>query len=431
MADKVKSKKAIVPENLGNRLREFWDEFTHPRFRHVAYALDALCLILLLGIVWLYLNSDNIAQQREARIPYAESVVTMARPIDSDELPADAKPHEEEQLPEHEVEPRALEMPTAPERVESVQDMAEDTAPATAPEPEPTPQIAEQSVVEVKEAVIAPDLPIRLSPKPAPDLLEKIEFGDVPKISAKGEKPWQFYARPLPPSIESDLNTPRIAILVTDLGVSDSLSKQAMDSLPPEISLAFNPYSDNLDTLMRQARETGHETFMMLPMEPMTYPDDDPGPRALLTSVSQVQNRNRLQWVMARGHSYVGLINFMGSRFMTADDHMPNIMDEINKRGLAFLDTRETPRSLAPRLAREINMPFTTIDFAIDRDLDEQKIMVQLEKLEIIAREYGLAIGTASPYPITFENLKKWVDTLEKKNIRLVPVSSLIVDETP
>ena len=54
-------------------------------------------------------------------------------------------------------------------------------------------------------------------------------------------------------------------------------------------------------------------------MEPFDYPDNDPGPQTLLTSLTPQQNVDRLYWLMSRFQGYVGLINMMGARFTASE----------------------------------------------------------------------------------------------------------------
>ena len=48
-------------------------------------------------------------------------------------------------------------------------------------------------------------------------------------------------------------------------------------------------------------------------MEPFDYPDNDPGPQTLLTSLEASQNIDRLHWLMSRFQGYVGIANHMGA----------------------------------------------------------------------------------------------------------------------
>jgi polysaccharide deacetylase 2 family uncharacterized protein YibQ len=82
-------------------------------------------------------------------------------------------------------------------------------------------------------------------------------------------------------------------------------------------------------------------------MEPYDFPDNDPGPQTLLTSLSADQNMDRLYWHLSRMQGYAGLTNFMGARFVATDAAMQPIIREAAKRGLGFSTT--APRPAASR----------------------------------------------------------------------------------
>ena len=63
-------------------------------------------------------------------------------------------------------------------------------------------------------------------------------------------------------------------------------------------------------------------------MEPFDYPDNDPGPQTLLTSLSAEQNLDRLHWLMSRFQGYVGIANFMGARFTATEQALAPVLKE-------------------------------------------------------------------------------------------------------
>ena len=67
--------------------------------------------------------------------------------------------------------------------------------------------------------------------------------------------------------------------------------------------------------LVERARTEDHEVLLQAPMEPFDYPDNDPGPQTLLTSLTPDQNIDRLHWQMSRFQGYVGILSYMGARF--------------------------------------------------------------------------------------------------------------------
>ncbi len=101
-------------------------------------------------------------------------------------------------------------------------------------------------------------------------------------------------------------------------------------------------------------------------MEPFEYPDNDPGPQTLLTSLTPQQNIDRLHWLMSRFQGYVGLSNTMGARFTASEPSFAPILRETAKRGLIFVDDGSNPRSVAGRIAGANNLPFAQADVVID-----------------------------------------------------------------
>src|SRR5262249_37652362 len=136
--------------------------------------------------------------------------------------------------------------------------------------------------------------------------------------------------------------------------------------LPGAVTLAFAPYGADLERWVSRARGEGHEILLQVPMEPFDYPDNDPGPQTLLTSLATDQNIDRLQWLMSRFQGYVGITNYMGARFTASDAALTPVVREAGKRGLIYMDDGSSARSLAAQLAGSNNVPFAKTDVVLD-----------------------------------------------------------------
>ena len=78
-----------------------------------------------------------------------------------------------------------------------------------------------------------------------------------------------------------------------------SSGEAGIDSLPPEVTLSFVPYSEDLQGWIDDARAAGHEVILEIPMEPYDYPANDPGPHTLLARADAMENQRRLEWLMS------------------------------------------------------------------------------------------------------------------------------------
>lgn len=254
-------------------------------------------------------------------------------------------------------------------------------------------------------------------------LLENSRYGVIP-IAADGLKPFRAYAAGSDLQRTRAATTPSIAIVVAGLGIGAAKTNDAIMKLPGAVTLAFTPYGSDPSRLVGQARAQKHEVLLQIPMEPFDYPDNDPGPQTLLTSLPADQNIDRLAWHMSRFQGYVGLANFMGSRFVVTDAALQPIMKEAARRGLGYFDDGSAPRSVAGTLADAQAMPFAKADATIDMVPTAAEIDKTLARLEGIARERGTAVGVASALPVSIERIGAWARQLESRGIMLVPLTT-------
>nr|WP_279347131.1 divergent polysaccharide deacetylase family protein [Govania unica] len=244
----------------------------------------------------------------------------------------------------------------------------------------------------------------------------------MPKIGSDGREPWQVYSRPY----EDKTARPRIAIVITGLGLSKLVTETAITTLPPAVSLAFSPYGEGLVARSRRAREAGHELLLMLPMEPQDYPKNDPGPHSLLTSLPAAENIARMHWVMSRFPGYVGVVNEMGSKFSASEEAMTPVLKELKSRGLLFMDSRSSQYSVAGKLARTLRVPRAINNRYIDEQPSEDQIRKQLDDIENLARSYGAAAAIGRAHPVTMRTVAAWAAGLEKRGFELVPLTAVV-----
>ncbi|HEX7881989.1 MAG TPA: divergent polysaccharide deacetylase family protein [Afipia sp.] len=259
-----------------------------------------------------------------------------------------------------------------------------------------------------------------------PKLLEASRYGMIP-VAADGLKSFRVYAAGSDAERASAAKKPMIAIVVTGLGVGAAKTADAITRLPGAVTLAFTPYGSDPGKLVERARAQKHEVLLQVPMEPFDYPDNDPGPQTLLTTLSAEQNADRFTWHMSRFQGYVGIANFMGSRFVATDAAMQPLVKEAARRGLAWLDDGSAPRSVAGVIAEGQAMPFAKADVSIDTVPTPAEIDRALARLETLAKERGSAVGIASALPISIERIGTWAKQLEARGLALVPLTTAML----
>jgi polysaccharide deacetylase 2 family uncharacterized protein YibQ len=258
-----------------------------------------------------------------------------------------------------------------------------------------------------------------------PDLAEDSEFGSLPRISPAGETPFAAYSRPSVSEAGAG-GKPRIAIVVTGLGINLSGTLEAIAKLPDTVTLAFAPYGKSLERTVGAAHAEGHEIFLEVPLEPFDYPDNDPGPDTLLTGQAPRDNMDRLYTVMGKFGGYVGLINNMGARFTSSAADFGPMMEELGARGLAYLDDGSSNRSLAPQLTEANRVPFARADMLLDGNPARAPILARLTELETKAKQQGQAVGLITALPVSVQTIAEWAQGLEERGFLIVPASALM-----
>ncbi|WP_348645243.1 divergent polysaccharide deacetylase family protein [Methylobacterium sp. BTF04] len=271
------------------------------------------------------------------------------------------------------------------------------------------------------EAVVirVPDAaPVTLAPAPDPRLVERGRHGNVPRMGEGRLRPLDVYARP-----DAGGTGPRIAILVSGLGIGQAATVTAITRLPPAVSLAFAPYGSDLERTVARARDFGHEALLQAPMEPFDYPDSDPGPQTLLTTSRPSENLDRLSWAMSRFSGFVGIVNYMGAKLTSDAVALEPVLREIAGRGLGYVDDGTSPRSLAAGLAAKAKLPVARAEIVLDAVPRPEAIDRELARLEAQARANGFALASASALPMSIDRIARWAREAEARGIRLVPVS--------
>jgi hypothetical protein len=238
--------------------------------------------------------------------------------------------------------------------------------------------------------------------------------GPLPIIGSDGRTPAQAYARPF-----QDSGKPKVALVIGGLGLNAAATRTAIETLPPEVTLSFVPYAEGLQGWVDLARANGHEVLLEIPMEPMDYPANDPGPYTLLAQAQPDDLAKRMDWLLSRAQGYFGVTNYLGGRFLASDAGVGVFAGAMKKRGLAFVDDGQARSQAAAGLPR------ASADRLLDEQLSPESISRELAALETAARDRGQALGSGFAYPVTLQQVARWAEGLSGRGFQLAPASAL------
>jgi hypothetical protein len=287
-----------------------------------------------------------------------------------------------------------------------------------------------QDVIRLSERPLAPltgigSRPDKLLPPPPPGAPLPVApvagffapgpAGPLPIIAQDGRTPFEAYRRPFAPN-----GRPKIALMIGGLGLNARATQQAIETLPAEVTLSFSPYAEGLQGWIDMARAHGHEVLLETPMEPVDYPDNDPGPYTLMAGAQGPDTLKKLEWILSRATGYFGVTNYLGSKFLASDGAYQTFSAALKGRGVAFVDDGSAARRGGKGVVRG------SAERVIDDQLNPAAIDQQLVALEAGALQRGQAVGSGFAYPVTLEKVAQWSRALTDRGFQLTPVSALV-----
>jgi hypothetical protein len=217
---------------------------------------------------------------------------------------------------------------------------------------------------------------------------------------------------------------PLVAIIIDDLGYDKKLAIK-FSKLNTTLTFSILPHSPYQKSIARLSRDKGFGIMLHLPMEPVEYPQVNPGPGTLLTAMTPDQLTRQLEKDLDAVPFIRGVNNHMGSKMTAESSQMYQIFSILKKRGLYFVDSRTTTETLCKPSARLFQIPFAQRDIFLDHLVEVEFIRKQLKELVRIAQRNGYAVGIGHPHLLTYQVLDEMLPDLQKK-VRLVPASEIV-----
>lgn len=260
-----------------------------------------------------------------------------------------------------------------------------------------------------------------LPPAPDAQLVETLPGGrSLPKVGSGGRRPGQGYARPF--DFRDD--RPRLVVIATGFGLSRIASEAALTRLPAPVALALDAYARDGARWAARARHDGHEVLLRLALDSGDAPRNDPGPRALLTTLASADNLRRLEALLAAASGYIGVLAIDGGAFVGDDDALRPVLAFVQSRGLMFVDASFAADRPAMRMAGAMGLPRVEADLVLDAQPQAAAIDARLAGLERIAQSRGVAVGVCGLDPGTLKRLAAWWPGLAERNFTLAPASA-------
>jgi polysaccharide deacetylase 2 family uncharacterized protein YibQ len=218
----------------------------------------------------------------------------------------------------------------------------------------------------------------------------------------------------------------QVALIMDDIGNSLEVLGELI-ALGRPVTVSVLPYSPHAAEAALLAHESGLEVLLHLPLESLNNHEAMANTEGLiLAGMTGADIVRSFEASYARVPFAQGTNNHMGSRFTAERDLMRTILRPLKDRGLFFVDSRTTSKSVALDEARKMGVPAAERDVFLDADEDRGRIRGRLIELFQKARKKGRAVGICHPFPETLAVLKSSFFLLDSYNLEAVPVSRLV-----
>jgi polysaccharide deacetylase 2 family uncharacterized protein YibQ len=217
----------------------------------------------------------------------------------------------------------------------------------------------------------------------------------------------------------------KIAIIIDDLGYNNGNAEELLKIDAP-LTFSIFPQGTYSKSLAQKAHTRGRDVILHLPMEPYEYPQKNPGDGTLLLDMDNEELLKKLESDIDAVPFIKGVNNHMGSKFTEDKEKMRVVLNELEKRGLFFLDSRTSKNTVGYSVAKEMGLKVAERNIFLDNNQDLKSINAQIYKLAKLSLKNGSAIGIGHPHPATIKALKQMIPELKAKGIEVVPVSQLV-----
>ncbi|MGI9328036.1 MAG: divergent polysaccharide deacetylase family protein [Pseudomonadales bacterium] len=195
----------------------------------------------------------------------------------------------------------------------------------------------------------------------------------------------------------------QLAIVIDDLGYNRARDMRAIE-LPAALTVAVLPQSPWAAAMASHAARAGKEVILHQPMQTLSgrHLHEHGGLRLGMTAPDYAAT---LSANLAAVPGSVGINNHRGSLLTAELDAMTELMQQLQNRGLYFLDSRTTAATVAHDVAKHWGVPTLKRDVFLDHERTAQALDHEFKRALKIARKQGYAVLIAHPHEISLDYL--------------------------
>ena len=215
-----------------------------------------------------------------------------------------------------------------------------------------------------------------------------------------------------------------LAIVIDDVGYSLERSERVI-ALPGPLTIGVLPFAPHAAEAARRAGAAGKEVILHQPMEPVPAAHVHNVDGTLTLNMTAERFSTLFAAAVKAVPNVIGVNNHTGSLLTQHPEPMNLLMEQIRARGLFFLDSRTTHKTVALSIAQKWQVPSIQRDVFLDHVAERAAIASEFQRALAIARRQGHAVLIAHPYPVSLAFLEDALRNLPA-DLNLIGVSRLV-----
>ncbi len=240
------------------------------------------------------------------------------------------------------------------------------------------------------------------------EVLQKEKYKEKDKkehISASHELDFKEHAKvlkPLPRPIRVSKNKAKLAIIIDDVATQGHVN--AINKLHLLLTKSFLPPRAARPHTPELAQK---EKFYMvhLPLEAQNFHAEETNTLRISDSEQMIYKRiDRVKKWFPRVHF---INNHTGSKFTSNELAMNRLIYALEKHQIHFIDSRTIASTKAPKVLKNMGLPYVHRDIFLDHHMDVAYVKEQIKKAVAYAKKHKTAIAIGHPHPNTLQALRE------------------------
>jgi uncharacterized protein len=216
---------------------------------------------------------------------------------------------------------------------------------------------------------------------------------------------------------------PSLAVIIDDIG-SDKGAAEALLKMPYPLTLSILPGQSHSTEIAEETFRRGDQVMLHMPME-FQGSAAKAEPVELRVGMPAGEVHQLLDQMLAQVPHAVGVNNHEGSLATAQPQLMAELMADLRRRNLFFIDSRTTVATVAYNAAEQAGVPAASRKVFLDDVETREAVLGQLALAVRDASKEGSAIAIGHPHPATIAALAQGLSILRSR-VRVVFVSTLV-----